>query len=123
MPNDDRLTVEVHGRVHTVTPEITVGPKGSPKREVWVEITPEGSEWPQVVPVEFFGRDKAAMANAIRVGDRVTIPCEIRGRVWMDKKCFLSLSALDVIEGSGTADAGPVDEAGPADEQDDKPPF
>ena len=118
MPNDDRVRVEIAGKIHTIMQGITVGAKATPKVEIWLQLTPDGAEWPQVVPVEFFGRDKAAIAGALRPGSTVKIACEIRGRVWKDR-CFVSLAALDVIEG---ADAGPVDEAGPADAQDDGPP-
>ena len=121
MPNDDKLTVEIAGQVHTITREITVGAKATPKVEIWLQLTPDGAEWPQVVPVEFFGRDKAGVADRLRVGDRVTIFCEIRGRVWKDR-CFVSLAALDVSEWTETGDAGPVDDAAPVDAE-EPPPF
>lgn len=61
-----------------------VGAKGFQKR--MVVIDDNADEYPQQVPFEFVGK-KANEPNAkgIRVGDKVTVKFDLRGREWKGK--------------------------------------
>ena len=66
----------VEGTICHIGEEQSVGAKGAPKRLVVVKT---GGEYPQTVPVEFFGKnfDKA---QPLAVGDEVLIAVNLRGR-------------------------------------------
>lgn len=68
----------VVGTIAKVGPVKSVGAKGHSKVEITVNT---GGKWPQIVPVEFFGRnlDKFTESGA-NVNDEVMIAVDLKGR-------------------------------------------
>lgn len=124
--------MEVEGKIKLITDTKEYGSNGFRKREV-VVTTEE--QYPQHILIEFV-QDKTDVLDQYKVGQRVKISINLRGREWVspqgETKYFNSLNGwrIENLEGSSPAGAPPippVDQFEPAndlnedDEEDDLP--
>ncbi len=73
----------------------------SPSGYVWREllITDGDPRWPQYVPISF-GRERADLLDAVRVGQLVDVDFAVRGRMSAEGRAFVQLAGLAVAEAS-----------------------
>lgn len=124
--------MEVEGKIKLITDTKEYGSNGFRKREV-VVTTEE--QYPQHILIEFV-QDKTDVLDQYKVGQRVKISINLRGREWVspqgETKYFNSLNGwrIENLEGSlpaGAPPIPPVDQFEPAndlnedDEEDDLP--
>lgn len=124
--------MEVEGKIKLITDTKEFGSNGFRKREV-VVTTEE--QYPQHILVEFV-QDKTEVLDQYKVGQRVKIGINLRGREWVspqgETKYFNSLNGwrIENLESSSPAGAPPIppaDQFEPAtdlnDDEDDDLPF
>ena len=86
--------MQMRGLVYEVGPRNT-----SSGGYVWRElvITDGDPRWPQYVPISF-GRERADLLDAVRVGELVDVEFAIRGRLSAEGRAFAQLAGLAVAE-------------------------
>ncbi|MEY3399072.1 MAG: hypothetical protein RL220_1666 [Bacteroidota bacterium] len=113
--------MELTGKMRHIGEEKSF-PSGFTKRE-FVITTEE--QYPQEIPFELF-KEKGNLIDAFKVGDRVVVSFDIRGREWQGK-WFVNLAAWKVVPaGAGVAAAPVPPPPGPGDynePEDDDLPF
>jgi single-strand DNA-binding protein len=114
--------MELIGKIKVIFDEKAF-PSGFTKRE-FVLTTEE--QYPNDIAFELL-KDKGALVNAYKAGDRVKVQFDVRGREWQGKY-FNSLVAWRIDNAAATADAGapempppPPMESFSAPEDDDLP--
>lgn len=92
------------GRIAVLKPTQVVSDKFS-KREFVIET--EG-QYPQLIPMEF-QQDKCSMLDGFKVGQSVTVGCNVKGRKWTspqgEDKYFITLHAWTIQ--AATSDVQP----------------
>ncbi|MGB4773761.1 MAG: DUF3127 domain-containing protein [Daejeonella sp.] len=79
--------MEVKGKVHEISPVITVSDKFK-KRELIVEYA-ENPAYPEFVKFEAV-QDKVNLFDNVKVGDNVELSFNLRGRAWTNKEGITS---------------------------------
>lgn len=120
-------TYEMTGSVKVVMDEVTF-PSGFNKREF--VVTTEEDRYPQDLKFECV-KEKTAMLNGVKPGQRVKVSFDIRGNEYNDRY-FVNLSAwrLELADGAPSESNGPgpedinTDSFAPEDDTEfDAPPF
>lgn len=114
---------EISGTIKKIFDEQTFG-SGFTKREFVVTTTAE--RYPQDLKFECV-KDKIAQLSAFKVGDRVKVSFDLRGREWKESY-FVNLSAwkVEAVVGGGDRPAATDDEPlprEPGETIDDDIPF
>ena len=94
--------MEVAGSVKLIGKTETFGAKGFRKREL-VVTTEE--QYPQSILIEFV-QDKCDLLNAFKVGQKITVSINLRGREWInpqgETKYFNSIQGWRIESGTST---------------------
>lgn len=97
-----------------------VGPRNvSAGGYAWRElvITDGDPRWPQYLPVSF-GRERADLLDAVRVGELVDVEFALRGRLSAEGRAYAQLAGLAVAEANlappGAGEGAPAASAAPA---------
>ena len=97
--------MEIAGSVKLIGKTETFGAKGFKKREL-VVTTEE--QYPQSILIEFV-QDKCDLLNAFKVGQKVTVSINLRGREWVnpqgETKYFNSIQGWRIESGTSTGTA------------------
>ncbi len=105
---------EMEGTVKVIN-ELMTFPSGFSKREF--VITTEGERFPQDVKFECV-KDRTAMLDKIKEGQKVNVTFDIQGREY-NGKYFVNLNAWKInAPGAGAAKTAPTMEEPPFDEND-----
>lgn len=120
------MKFEITGTLRMVERSVTA--KGKNITKLIVDL-PSKSQYPQVVPIDLFGRGADA-AGTLRDGEEITVECEVGGREW-NGKFYASITgfrysqpvgqsrpAPKLPSGGGTHTEAAIDANG-----DDKSPF
>jgi hypothetical protein len=105
--SDTRQFFVLSGLVHSQTPPREVGKNNTPVVEVRLDLEP-GAKYPNVAPVEFWGREAVDAASPLVAGQRVEVECTVRGREWQGRY-FVGIRAAKIVRAwpvEGLADAG-----------------
>jgi single-stranded DNA-binding protein len=116
MSDEKKMTLA--GEVVRIDGPILVGAKGTQKTLVLVR-TP--GQYPQDIPVEFWGDRAESVARQIAPGDEVEIGIDLRGREWQGRH-YVSVQGWRVaLTGAGTGeqagDGADAHHAPPSDPQ------
>jgi hypothetical protein len=94
--------MELKGKIKVIGATELVGVKEFKKRLLVVETD---EQYPQMIPVEFV-QDKVTILDKYKVGDKVIIGVNLRGREWVDPdgdaKYFLSLQGWRLVKDGQT---------------------
>ena len=91
---------------------------GFTKREFVIKTTDDG-DYPQDIKFELV-KDKCQLIDQYKIGDKITVHLNIRGREW-NEKYFVNLVAWK-LEGQGTA-AAPMQVSAAASAEAEEIPF
>ena len=120
-------TYEISGTVEHIGATRAVGSNGFTMRDVVLETKAPKSQYPNPVLVQL-KKDKCALADTLKVGNRVTVTFTIDGRKWdkgdgSEPRWFTTLTAWKIaVDGGAEANPQPVaDAVTDADEGGDLP--
>lgn len=89
-------TTEIAGTVHEIGETQTFGNNGFTKRQIVIKTA---GKWEQMIPVQFL-KDRTAALDKVRVGDEVTIQCDVGGREY-NGRYYLELTGWRVEGADG----------------------